>query len=217
MVGLIWERVFRGHADQVAVMRRWITSLLPDCPSRRDLVLVASELAGNTIRHTASGRGGTFTVKVTWVGDAALVAVDDAGAQGEPHVVDDPAAEGGRGLLVVRELSARTGVSGGQHGREVWAEIPWHDPAETVTGRAYLRSCFGAAAWYGRCTRQWWALAGGQLLSAPSVPELAILLTQSGLAHSAPPGSPPPPLMAKLPTDELGRCRPRSPAGHQTP
>jgi hypothetical protein len=64
--------------------------------------------------------------------------------------VDNP-FEGGRGLLVVRELSARTGIAGGQHGREVWAEIPWHDPAEAVTGRAYLGSCFGATAWYGRC------------------------------------------------------------------
>jgi anti-sigma regulatory factor (Ser/Thr protein kinase) len=187
MTGLSWERVFPGEAQQVAAVRRWITSLLPACPSRADLVLVASELAGNAIRHTASGQGGTFAVRVAWGGDTALVAVADAGGPGEPRVLDDPAAEGGRGLLVVRELSARLTVSGTGAGRQVCAEIAWQDPAAPVTGRAWLGSRFGVPAWYGSCTRQWWALAGGQLLSAPSVPELAVLITRSGLAGPAPP------------------------------
>lgn len=181
-VGLSWQRVFPGKAEQVAALRRWITSLLPDCPSRGDLALVASELAGNAIRHTASGQGGTFAVQVTWGGDTVVVAVDDAGGPGEPRVVDNPLSEGGRGLLVVRELSARMSVSGTDRGRQVCAEIPWQDPAEAATGQAYLGRRFGVTAWYGSCTRQWWALAGSELLSAPSVPELAVLLTRSGLA-----------------------------------
>jgi len=213
--GLSWERAFPGEPEQVAAVRRWIISLLPDCPPRADLTLVASELAGNAIRHTASGQGGTFAVRVAWGGDTALVAVADAGGSGEPRVVDDPAAEGGRGLLVVRELSARMSVSGTDAGRQVCAEIPWHDPAAPVTGRAYLGARFGVPAWYGSRTRQWWALAGGQLLSAPSVPALAALLTQSGMAASAPPGSPPPPLLARVPAGGPGQHRPGAPAGHQ--
>jgi serine/threonine-protein kinase RsbW len=73
MPDLSWERVFRGEAAQVAVMRQWITSLLPDCPPRMNLVLVASELAGKAIRHTASGQGGTFAVRLVWGGDTAMV------------------------------------------------------------------------------------------------------------------------------------------------
>jgi serine/threonine-protein kinase RsbW len=215
MPGLSWERVFRGEAEQVAAMRRWITSLLPDCSSRGDLVLVASELAGNAIRHTDSGQGGSFAVRVTWGGATALVAVADAGAPGEPRVVDDPAAEGGRGLLVVRELSARMRVSGTDAGRQVCAEIVWHDPAAPATGRAYLGSRFGVPAWYGSCTRQWWALAGGQLLSAPSVPDLAALLTPPGLAGPAPPGGPLPPLLTRVPAGGPGQSRTGPPAGHQ--
>jgi len=215
MPGLSWQRIFPGEAQQVAALRRWITSLLPDCPARGDLVLVASELASNAIRHTASGQGGTFAVEVTWGGGAVLVAVDDAGAPGEPRVVDDPAAEGGRGLLVVRELSARMSVSGTGTGRQVRAEIPWHDPAEAATGRAYLGRRFGVPAWFGSCTRQWWALAGGQLLSAPSVPELAVLLTRPGLAGPAPPEGAPRPQLARLPASGLGERRPRPRGGHQ--
>jgi len=215
MTGLSWERVFPGEAEQVAAVRRWITSLLPDCPSRGDLVLVASELAGNAVRHSASGQGGTFAVHVTWGGGAVLVAVDDAGGPGQPRVVDDRLAEGGRGLLVVRELSARMSVSGTDAGRQVCAEIPWHDPAEAATGQAYLGDRFGVPAWYGSCTRQWWALAGGQLLSAPSVPELAALLTRSGLAGPAPPGDLRPPLLTRLPAGGPGQHRPGPPAGHR--
>jgi anti-sigma regulatory factor (Ser/Thr protein kinase) len=215
MPGLSWQRIFPGSPEQVAVLRRWITSLLPDCPSREDLVLVASELAGNTIRHTASGQGGTFAVQVIWGGDTVAVAVDDAGAPGEPQVVDDPLSEGGRGLLVVRELSARMSVSGTDAGRQVCAEIPWHDPAAPVTGRAYLGSRFGVPAWYGSCTRQWWALACGQLLSATSVPELAVLIARSGLAGPAPPRGPRPPLQGRLPASGPGQHRPGPRAGHQ--
>jgi serine/threonine-protein kinase RsbW len=207
--GLSWERVFPGEAEQVAAVRRWITSLLPDCPSRADLVLVASELAGNAIRHTASGQGGTFAVGVAWGGEYVLVAVDDAGRAGEPRVVDDPAGEGGRGLLVVRELSARMSVSETDAGRRVSAEISWLDPAAAVTGRAYLGRRFGVPAWYGSCTGQWWALAGGQLLSASSVPGLAAVLARSGLAGPAPPAGP---LMAR---GGAGQRRPGPPAGHQ--
>ncbi|MDQ2874415.1 MAG: ATP-binding protein [Actinomycetota bacterium] len=212
MPGLSWQRVFPGEAEQVAVLRRWITSLLPDCLARRDLVLVASELAGNAIRHTASGQGGTFAVRVAWGGDTALVAVDDAGGPAEPRVVDDPLSEGGRGLLVVRELSARMSVSGTGRGRQVCAEILWHDPAEAATGQMYLGSRFGVPAWYGSCTRQWWALAGGELRSAPSVPELAALLTRSGLAGPAPPGGL---LLTRPPAGGPGQRRPGPREGHQ--
>jgi serine/threonine-protein kinase RsbW len=151
--GLSWQRAFPGEAGQVAAVRRRVTSLLPGCPSRGDLVLVASELAGNAIPHTASGQGGTFAVQVTRGGDAVAAAADDAGGPGEPQVVDDPLAEGGRGLLAARELPARMSVSGTGAGRQASVGIPWHDPAAPVTGQAHLGSRFGGPAWHGSGTR----------------------------------------------------------------
>jgi anti-sigma regulatory factor (Ser/Thr protein kinase) len=206
MPGLRWQRVFRGEPQQVAAVRRWITSLLPDCPSRADLVLVASELAGNSVRHSASGQGGTFAVQITWGGDTVAVAVDDAGGPSKPRIVDDPLSEGGRGLLIVRELSVRMSVSGTDAGRQMRAEILWHDPAEAATGQAYLGSRFGVPAWYSSCTRLWWGLAGGQLLSAPSVPERRA-------ATQPPCGCPPTPATPTATTSGSRRSPAPGPAG----
>jgi serine/threonine-protein kinase RsbW len=88
---------------------------------------VATELATNAVVHTASGRGGWFAVEITWHRAVVRVAVADCGAPGGPRMIDDPAGEHGRGLLVVRSLSVRTGVCGDHRGRLVWADVPWGD------------------------------------------------------------------------------------------
>jgi len=123
--GLWWRRVFPGEERQLGVLRRWLELLLPDCPARGDVACVATELGTNAVRHTASGRGGWFAVEITWHRQAVRVAVADGGAAGAPRVIDDLAAEHGRGLLVVRGLSVRTGVCGDHRGRIMWADVPW--------------------------------------------------------------------------------------------
>jgi anti-sigma regulatory factor (Ser/Thr protein kinase) len=186
---LRWRRVFPGEERQLGVVRRWVESLLPECPARDDVACVVTELGTNAIRHTASGRGGWFVVEVAWYRPVVRVAVTDDGAAAGPRVIDDPAGEHGRGLLVVAGLSARTGVCGDHRGRLVWADVPWDDakPASSLAryeaaigeGQAGLASRFaGATAWFGRSTLQWWALAGDELVTAPSAQELAILLDQ---------------------------------------
>jgi serine/threonine-protein kinase RsbW len=120
-----WRRVFPGEERQLSLMRRWLESLLPDCPARDDALLIATELGTNALRHTASGRDGHFVLEVTWQGSAVRVAVEDGGAAGAPQVIDDPAGERGRGLLVVQGLSVRFGVHGDHLGRTVWAVVPW--------------------------------------------------------------------------------------------
>jgi len=124
--GLRWRRVFPGEERQLGVLRRWLEALLPECPARGDVASVATEL-GTNAAHTASGRGGWFAVEITWHRQAVRVAVADGGAPGAPRVIDDLAAEHGRGLLVVRGLSVRTGVCGDHRGRLVWADVPWGD------------------------------------------------------------------------------------------
>ena len=190
VTGMRWRRVFAGEERQLGELRRWLESLLPKCPALDDLAIIATELGTNAIQHTASGRGGWFVVEISWLRSAVRIAVVDCGAPAGPRVIDDPDGEHGRGLLVVQGLSARTGVCGDHRGRLVWADIPWggadaeqpassQDPYEAAIGdgQAALASRFsGVPAWFGRSTLEWWALAGGKLLAAPSAQELASLL-----------------------------------------
>lgn len=178
------------------MLRRWLASLLPECPARDDVAVVATELGSNAIRHSASGRGGWFAVEITWHGPVLRLAVADCGGPAEPQVIDDPAGEHGRGLLLVRGLSSRTGVCGDRRGRLVWADVPWGDagaaepaspqgPYEAAIRDASdaLTSRFaGAVIWFGLSTLQWWALAQDGLVTAPTEHELASLL---GPGHAA--------------------------------
>jgi hypothetical protein len=126
--GARWRRVFPGDERQLGVLRRWLASVLPECPARDGIISVATELGSNALLHTASGHGGLFAVEITWSGSVVRVAVADGGSPAEPHVIDDPAAEHGRGLLLVRGLSARTGVTSDHRGRLVWADVAWDGP-----------------------------------------------------------------------------------------
>jgi hypothetical protein len=201
---LRWRRVFRGEERQLGLLRRWLISLFPPCPARDDLALIANELSSNAIRHTASGHGGWFAVEVTWSGPVVRVAVADGGAATEPHVIDDPDSEHGRGLLVVRELSMRMGVCGNDRGRLTWADVRWEaSPHEAVAGpdgyedairagqAALARRFAGVPAWFGRSTMAWWAVAGAGLVSAPTAQELAGLLYRllDPLQPAQPPGA----------------------------
>lgn len=196
---LRWRQVLRGEERQLRGLRRWVASVLPDCPARDDVISVATELASNALRHTASGRGGWLAVEITRYRAVVRVLVADQGGQGEPRVIDDPDGESGRGLLLVSGLSLRTGVTGDQRGRLVWADVAFdapdgfgevsaHDPYEAAIrdGQARLARRFGdMPAWFGRATLAWWALAGsGELVSAPSVTELADLLHRRWSAQS---------------------------------
>ena len=187
--GLRWRQVLRGEQHQLAVLRRWLASMLPGCPARDDVISVATELASNALRHTASGRGGWFAVEITRYQSIVRIAVADQGGPAEPHVIEDLDAEHGRGLLLVRGLSLRTGVTGDQRGRLVWADVAFDEPGAHVMtpdpyeaairdGQAALTRRFGdMPAWFGRSTLAWWALAGpGELVTASSAPALASLL-----------------------------------------
>ena len=200
---LKWRKLFPGEEQQISTLRRWLTGLLPECPSRDDVVTVAVELATNTLKFTASGQGGSFAVEITWYGTIVRVGVADDGAPDGPHLIEDPLSEHGRGLMIVRALSSRVGICGDHRGRLVWADVAWTAdgavPPQPVAdnyeaairdGQAALTERFsGVLTWFGRSTLQWWALptpapdtpsapypAGHELLSAPSAKELAELL-----------------------------------------
>jgi anti-sigma regulatory factor (Ser/Thr protein kinase) len=122
---LWWRRVFPGEECQISALRRWLTALLPECSCRDDVVTVAVELATNALKFTASGKGGSFAVEITWYGTIVRVGVVDDGAPDGPHVIEDPLSEHGRGMVIVQALSSRVGVCGDHRGRLVWADIAW--------------------------------------------------------------------------------------------
>jgi anti-sigma regulatory factor (Ser/Thr protein kinase) len=133
---LPWRRAFRGCAQELAHVRQWLSCLLAACPARADVLSVAVELCSNALEHTRSGQpGGSFAVEVTWGQSLVQVAVSDGGSPGEPRLIDpDPDAEHGRGLRLVRGLSERTGWTGDEQGRVVWAQIAC--PVDTCSVRS---------------------------------------------------------------------------------
>ena len=134
--GARWRRVFPGDQPQLAVLRQWLNSLLPDCDARCDVVCVATELGTNAVLHTATGRGGWFAVEITWYGPVVRVAVADCGGPGEPRVYDYADDEHGRGLALVRGLAVRLGFLGDQHGRLAWADILWDESLAQASAAA---------------------------------------------------------------------------------
>lgn len=188
---LHWRQVFPGEERRLAMLRHWLLSLLPECAARDDVISVATELASNAIRHTASGQNGRFGVEISRHPLILRVAVADSGGPGEPRVIDDLTAEHGRGLLLVHGLSVRTGVVGDQRGRLVWADIAFDHPEAAFFGQApyeatirdeqaaLTRRFAEVPVWFGRSTLAWWALVGpGDLISAPSAGELADRLSR---------------------------------------
>ncbi|MGI5169298.1 ATP-binding protein [Spirillospora sp. CA-253888] len=99
--------------------------LAPDDDLLDNMVLVVDEFAGNSIRHTASGQGGKFTVAL-WRGHGVLRAeVTDDGAGGaRPILRPEPDGECGRGLHIVAALAVRWGHRAEGARTTVWAEFP---------------------------------------------------------------------------------------------
>lgn len=121
---LIWRMTFPGETDQPGRVRALLKKVLRGHPDLDEILLAASELSTNAVRHTRSGRhGGCFSVEVTAIGtESLLVGVTDEGSATVPRVLAPaPTEPGSRGLQVVQNISRRFGVTGDEEGRTVWA------------------------------------------------------------------------------------------------
>ncbi len=92
----------------------WLDHLSVDDAERADLLLVASELCSNAVRH-ASGTPRAVTLRASAEGDAVAIEVEDDGEGFQlqsryDDEIPDPALERGRGLYVVEALSDETSV-----------------------------------------------------------------------------------------------------------
>jgi anti-sigma regulatory factor (Ser/Thr protein kinase) len=108
-----FEYRFSPNAASVSLARHlladWLEHQPVDPAETADLLLVASELCSNAIRH-ATGAPGSVLLRAWTEGSAVVLEVeDDGGGSVEPGADDgevpDPAEEQGRGLYLVRTLT----------------------------------------------------------------------------------------------------------------
>jgi serine/threonine-protein kinase RsbW len=199
-----WTRCFWGRKDQVTEVRHWLEDLLPDCPAREDVLLLASELCTNAVIHSQSGAaGGQFSVDIDWAPIMARVVVGDQGSAKAPAVVPPaadavPLGESGRGLLLIDDVAESWGTTSRPNRRWVWADVPWRARGgqllappggmdAAIASNAMVRRSFpGASIWWGHRTGAWQAAVPGptnvhDLISAPTQDSLL-----RSLAHAYP-------------------------------
>lgn len=102
-------RVFGCTPHEVRAARQFVREHLAGHPAASDAVLVASELATNSIVHSTSSRpGGQFLVQATVNIDqqAALIVTDQGGPFRSCEQAHGPSGESGRGLAIVRALTS---------------------------------------------------------------------------------------------------------------
>ena len=122
--GMRTTRRFRRAVPEIPRSRRFVAQMLRShgAEPTDELLLVASELVTNAVRH---GRG-DIELRVDLSGPAVrLEVLDDGHAALQEAVVDPPALqEGGRGLPLVSAVSQRWGAGFDERGRTlVWAEV----------------------------------------------------------------------------------------------
>jgi len=129
-----WTREFAARPEQVGQARKFLAAVLGDCPVADDAVLCLSELAGNSVLHSASRwPGGAFRVRVEIRRrDYVRIEVRDEGGPWDAR----PRA-GGRahGLAIVRALAAESGIDGDAlTGWIAWARLDW--PGRTAAAES---------------------------------------------------------------------------------
>jgi serine/threonine-protein kinase RsbW len=128
---ITFESDYPGTADQAKHVRADLARVAGDCPVSDELVLLASELATNAIRHSRSGHpDGTFTVRARlYPGHCTWVEVTDHGGTWAADETDD---EQGRGLAIVAAVAGagNWGIDGDASSRAAWFRLNWHPNAE---------------------------------------------------------------------------------------
>ncbi|MDH2427562.1 ATP-binding protein [Sphaerisporangium sp. TRM90804] len=113
-----------GTVASVPVARAFVRGRLGSGhPALDDVMLLATELTANAVLHSGSRHGGPIWVTLSESDHAIRVSVRDTGSPDRPYVSGDLWSEGGRGLLLVEEISQRWGVTDDQAGRTVWCEV----------------------------------------------------------------------------------------------
>jgi anti-sigma regulatory factor (Ser/Thr protein kinase) len=100
--------------------RAAIANLEMDECVRQDVMIVASELVANAVRHSPRVPGGRIVLTVARQARSVRVEVRDSGRGFDPQ--PDPSAEGGLGLVIVGRIALDWGVVVGER-TLVWCEV----------------------------------------------------------------------------------------------
>jgi hypothetical protein len=110
------QRDFSPEPRSAFEVRRFVERALGDRPIVGDVILVASELSANVIRHARTD----FTVAIHVEGEMIRIEVSD-GSSVIPAVED--LTDSYRGLRLVESVSDDWGVESTDSGKTVWAEF----------------------------------------------------------------------------------------------
>ena len=109
------------HAAEVAAVRRFVAKTLGDRPQTATALLLTSEAVTNSVVHT---EGPTVTVVVVETSTGVRLEVTDGGADTVPTIHDGcDLREDGRGVFLLRQLSARAGFHADERGLTYWFEL----------------------------------------------------------------------------------------------
>ena len=124
---ITFERAYPGTVSQPRQVRADLALIARGCPVAEDLILLASELASNSVLHSRSGHPDReFTVRATlYPGEYAWVEVIDLGGAWEQEQHDE---EHGRGLGIVATMAGdgNWGIEGDASTRVAWFRLEWH-------------------------------------------------------------------------------------------
>jgi two-component sensor histidine kinase len=95
-----------------------------EAPCIADVVLVASELVSNAIRHGAPVSARKIDVTWDFEGSDLVIRVEDGGADQPRQRRPDSRQSDGRGLAIVAAIAREWGVERTARGKSVWARIP---------------------------------------------------------------------------------------------
>lgn len=144
-----WCMSFAGVPKSITAVRIYLTNLLGESAAYESVLLIASELATNAIRHSLSGSlGGQFVLRVNRSSDRVGIQVDDLGGPNVPRIsASDDLRTSGRGLVLVAALSLDWGVRGDERSRTVWAEtaIPANNNQSAIQVPSQVRNVRTAA------------------------------------------------------------------------
>jgi anti-sigma regulatory factor (Ser/Thr protein kinase) len=111
--------------ESVGEARRFAAKILDDTDRTATAQLLISEACTNSVRHSNSRHGGTFTLALSASGNAIRCEVIDAGASTLPtrrHGTEP--REHGHGILLIETLATRFGYDTDETGRlRTWFEI----------------------------------------------------------------------------------------------
>ena len=115
--------MFRGGPEIAAKARDWAAPLLPEAGPHAELLL--TELVTNAIRHSRARRGQAVGLALELWPTGLRMAVTDPGPGFEwrRRAGDQPAEEGGYGLVLVDRLARRWGIRRTSGRSTVWFEL----------------------------------------------------------------------------------------------